>query len=99
MIREAYAAARKGDPQALPKLMAPNFRWSFGPDGENLDSALQVWRADPDYLRQMVRVLRKGCVLADVDTVTCPGFGGTSFRAGFQRTSDGWKMNYFLAGD
>lgn len=99
VIRDARTAARRGDVQALRRLMAPSFRWNFGPDGEIHDAAIQAWRTDPDYLRQMVRVLRKGCVLADVDTITCPGAGGTSFRAGFQRTSDGWKMIYFIAGD
>ena len=79
--------------------MAPSFRWNFGPDGETQDAAIQAWQADRDYLRQMVRVLRNGCFLEGLETITCPGRGGTSFRAGFQHTNDGWKMNYFLAGD
>lgn len=99
VIRNAQATARRGDTQALRKLMAPSFQWNFGPDGATHDAAIQAWRVDPDYLHQMVRVLSKGCVLADLDTISCPGAGGTRFRAGFQRTSDGWKMNYFLAGD
>lgn len=99
VIRDAEAAAQRRDTQALRTLMAPSFRWNLGPDGETHDAAVRAWLADPDYLRQMVSVLRKGCVLMDLVTISCPGAGGTSFRAGFQRTGGGWKMTYFLAGD
>lgn len=79
--------------------MAPSFRWNFGPDGESHEAAIQAWRADPDYLRQMARVLRQGCFPDGAERITCPGRGGAHFRAGFQYTREGWKMSYFLAGD
>jgi hypothetical protein len=79
--------------------MAVSFRWNFGPEGDIHDAAIRAWRADRKYLRQMARVLRNGCSLASETSITCPGRGGTDFRAGFQYSSDGWKMSYFLAGD
>jgi hypothetical protein len=98
-IRDVLGAARQRNVQVLRTFMAPGFKWNFGPDGDSADAATRAWQADPDYLRQLVRVLRTGCFLESRDIVTCPGKGGTNFRAGFERTSDGWKLTYFLAGD
>jgi hypothetical protein len=76
-----------------------DFIWSFGGDSD-ADQAIAEWKQDDKYLRALDRVLRNGCKPAqDNRQVECPGKGGTSFRAGFEKTPSGWRMSSFVEGD
>jgi hypothetical protein len=99
VIDQAGVAARTRDFETLRRLMSDHFKWNLGPDGEDVDLAINAWRRDPAYLIQMSDVLRRGCRLHDVAAIECPGKGGIGFRAGFRKTSAGWCMTHFLAGD
>jgi hypothetical protein len=106
VIAQVRQAAEQRDLPGLRKLMIREFSWSFGGD-RDADQAIEAWKEDPKYLRQLVRVLRQPC---RVDTARygsdegkrrakCPGAGNLSFRAGFIETPDGWRMEYFVEGD
>lgn len=98
VIRATADSADKRKFPALRALMVDAFTWSFGGD-VNASQAIAEWQKEPRYLREMVRVLRKGCRLVKTDEVECPGRGGLNFRAGFIKTDKGWRMNYFVEGD
>lgn len=106
IIDRVRQAAQKRDLTNLRKLMVREFIWSFGGD-RDADQAVEAWKDDPRYLREMARVLEQGCHI-DVTRygsertkhrVKCPGTGNLSFRAGFIHTPDGWCMEYFVEGD
>lgn len=98
VIQKTMEYAQKRELKKLRNLMVRKFTWSFGGD-RDADQAISEWRNDPKFLEELVQVLRKGCALQSTDRIECPGAGNDNFRAGFVKTSDGWKMEYFVAGD
>jgi len=97
-IRRVRAAAAKEDFAALRLLMVGDFQWSFGGDMD-VQQALDAWKADPKYLRNLRRVTSQTCGLITRQIVQCPIKAGASFRAGFERTPAGWRMRYFVEGE
>ena len=97
-IRAVDSAAARQDFAALEKLMIREFTWSFGGD-RDARQALDAWRADPGYLAQLRRVTTAKCAYTTPKIIECPIKAGTGHRAGFERTTDGWRMSYFVAGD
>ena len=98
VIEQVHAAAANEDFAQLRRLMVHDFQWSFGGDA-NVDQALDAWKADPKYLRGLKRVTAQQCAFIDNAIVQCPAKGHTNFRAGFGKTADGWRMQYFVEGD
>jgi hypothetical protein len=97
-IAKVHAAAAAKDLEALRALMdADEFTSSFGGDG-GVDEALKLWREDPALLAELARVTAQRCAL-DEGYVECPAKAGTGYRAGFKLTAQGWRMQWFLAGD
>lgn len=78
--------------------MDSNFRSSFGGDG-GIEEALELWKKQPDYLKNLARVTSQNCVYLYGNYIECPREAGTGFRAGFKETNGRWRMEYFLAGD
>ena len=97
-ILRVHAAAANEDFAALRLLMVRDFQWSFGGDTD-AQQALDAWKADPKYLRNLRRVTSQACGFITRQIVQCPVKAGASFRAGFERTPDGWRMRYFLEGE
>ena len=97
-IQEVHRAATNGDFAVLRKLMVRDFQWSFGGDPD-AQQALDAWKADPRYLRNLRRVTLQHCGFITPQIVQCPAGARASFRAGFERTQDGWRMRYFVEGD
>ena len=98
IIRAVGSAAARQDLAALDKLMIREFTWSFGGD-RDARQALDAWRADPGYLAQLSRATAAKCGYVTPKIIECPTKAGTGHRAGFERTRDGWRMSYFVAGD
>lgn len=98
LIRAVGSAAGRQDFAALDKLMVREFTWSFGGD-RDARQALDAWRADPRYLAQLSRATAAKCGYVTPKVIECPIKAGTGHRAGFERTTDGWRMSYFVAGD
>ena len=98
LIRAVGSAAGRQDFAALDKLMVREFTWSFGGD-RDARQALAAWRADPRYLAQLSRATAAKCGYVTPKVIECPIKAGTGHRAGFERTTDGWRMSYFVAGD
>jgi hypothetical protein len=44
-------------------------------------------------------ILGRDCVKKADQSIECPKNAGTSYRAGFKQTREGWRMIYFVAGD
>ena len=97
-ISTVGAAAARRDFVALEKLMVREFTWSFGGD-RDARQALDAWRAKRDYLTQLHRVTSRKCEFITKKVIECPVKAGTSPRAGFERTAEGWRMTYFVTGD
>ena len=91
------AAASRNYPK-LKKLMAPEFTWSFGGDG-SADQAIERWKKEPGYLRNLARVTGLKCQYRQDRYVECPINAGTNFRAGFKEVAGTWRMEYFVEGD
>ncbi len=99
-------AAERSDWTALRKSMVREFTWSFGGD-RDADQAIEAWKNDPQYARELNWVIRLGCHVdttrygdgAKASRIKCDGKGGMHFRAGFIDTAEGWKLEYFVAGD
>ena len=98
IIQQVHAAAVDEDFTLLRRLMVRDFQWSFGGDA-SVQQALDAWKADPKYLRNLKRVTAEKCGLVSRGIVQCPTKGGTNFRAGFEMTADGWRLRYFVEGD
>ena len=98
VIRAVHASAQKSDFAALRSLMVREFQWSFGGDPD-AEQALESWKADPQYMRNLARVTAQGCGFITREIIECPAKAGKGYRAGFARTPDGWRMRYFIAGD
>jgi hypothetical protein len=98
VIRSTLDAADKKALSSLRALMVDAFTWSFGGD-EDANQAIAEWKKDPKYLREMVGVLKMGCHLESATQIECTGRGGMTFRAGFIKSGQGWRMNYFVEGD
>jgi hypothetical protein len=78
--------------------MLQEFQWSFGGDADVMQ-ALDAWKTDPKYLRNLARATAQQCGFHTPQIIQCPAKARTSYRAGFERTADGWRMRYFIAGD
>jgi len=98
VIQKVTGYAKKKELSKLRALMVKEFTWSFGGDND-ADQAIDEWRQNPKYLKALVQVLKQGCDVAAPDRIECLGNGNDDFRAGFVNTSDGWRMEYFVAGD
>ncbi len=99
VIRSVQVAAKAKDYRALKALMVPEFKWSFGGDGD-ADQAIEAWKHDQEALRELSRVTRLRCsFIADTNAIQCPANEEIYYRAGFTKTSEGWRMSYFVAGD
>ena len=98
VIKTISSAAARHDFATLDKLMVREFTWSFGGD-RDARQALDAWRTKRDYLPQLHRVTSRKCGFITKRVIECPVKAGTSHRAGFERTTHGWRMTYFVAGD
>jgi hypothetical protein len=78
--------------------MIRDFQWSFGGDAD-VQQALEAWKADPKYLQHLRRVTSQPCGFITPQVVQCPLKASAGFRAGFERTPEGWRMSYFVEGD
>jgi hypothetical protein len=97
VIAQVHSAATTSNYAKLRALMIEEFSWSFGGDA-SADQAIAEWRKQPRYLRRLAEITKSGCVYRD-KYVECPANARTSFRAGFTRIGDRWKMAYFVEGD
>jgi hypothetical protein len=106
VIDRVKRAAEQHDWKALRNSMIKEFTWSFGGD-RDADQAIQEWKNLPESIRELGRVLRAACRVdttlygdgSNASRIKCDGKGGAHFRAGFIGTSEGWKFEYFVAGD
>lgn len=106
LIDRVSRAAEQHDWKTLRSLMINEFLWSFGGD-RDAGQAIQEWKNHPEYGRELSRVLRTGCHVdttryggnANASRIKCDGIGGTHPRAGFIKLPEGWKFEYFVAGD
>jgi hypothetical protein len=98
VIKTVSAAAARRDFATLDKLMVREFTWSFGGD-RDARQALDAWRDKRDYLTQLNRITSRKCEFITKTIIECPAKARTGHRAGFERTTDGWRMTYFVAGD
>jgi hypothetical protein len=106
LIDRVRRAAEQSDWTALRSSMLREFTWSFGGD-RDADQAIQEWKNRPENLRDLSRVLGSGCHVdktrygdgKNASRIKCDGKGGAHSRAGFIKTSEGWKFEYFVAGD
>ena len=96
VIAEVHIAASTSDYPKLRSLMTEEFSWSFGGEA-SADQAIAEWRKQPRYLR-LAEVTKARCSYQE-KYVECPVNAGRSFRAGFTKTGDRWKMAYFVEGD
>ncbi len=78
--------------------MAKDFLWSFGGDG-SASQAIEAWRNDPEYLKNLSRITIMKCSYTKAKCVTCPANAGTGYRAAFKKLPEGWRMISFVAGD
>lgn len=78
--------------------MAKEFLWSFGGDG-NASQAIDAWRNDPAYLKNLSRITNLKCKYTNDKRVECPANAGTGYRAVFKQLPDGWRMTSFVNGD
>lgn len=98
LISKVHVAASKKDTDALKKLMAAEFVWSFGSDGD-AEQAIQAWKANMSILKKLYHVTGRDCMEKTDHSIECPKNAGTSYRAGFKQTTEGWRMFYFVEGD
>jgi hypothetical protein len=99
IIRKVHNSAQKRDFSTLRALMVSEFTWSFGGDGD-ADQAINAWRRDPAAMRELVRITGQRCAFdSDQEKIQCPPNAGFHYRAGFEKTEQGWRMSYFVAGD
>ena len=100
VIDAVHSAATKRDFQALKDLMVQDFTWTFGYGGDrSSDDAIASWKTDPEALVALIRVTAGRCEPISEQDVQCPKDADISYRAGFTRTSSGWRLAYFVAGD
>jgi hypothetical protein len=98
VLRDVSAAAKKRNLAALRKLMVSDFMYSPGTDAD-ADRAIDFWKREKRFLPELVKVLGNGCASKDATHVACQGEGNLAFRAGFRRTDQGWRMEYFVEGE
>ena len=106
VIDRVRQGAERSDWTALRSAMIREFLWSFGGD-RDADQAIQEWKNRPEHVRELSRVLGMGCRVdttrygdgTNAERIICDGKGGMHFRAGFINKSEGWKLEYFVAGD
>jgi hypothetical protein len=98
VIERVHRAAVAKDFDSLRKYMVPEFSWSFGGDA-SAEQAIEAWKKQPGYLRQLARVTKLKCIYRKDRYVECPVGAGTNFRAGFKATDGKWRMEYFVEGD
>jgi hypothetical protein len=98
VISKVHTAAKEKDTVALKKLMVTEFVWSFGGDA-NAEQAIQAWKADKSMLKELYRATGQDCIENPDHSIECPKNAGTGYRAGFKKTTEGWRMFYFVAGD
>nr|WP_294841172.1 hypothetical protein [uncultured Methylotenera sp.] len=98
VIYKVHVAAKNQDTATLKSLMVPEFIWSFGGDG-NAEQAIQEWKTNKAYFKHLYTVTGKKCTLKPDQSVECPQSAGLSYRAGFRKTQEGWRMIYFVRGD
>jgi hypothetical protein len=97
VIARVHSAANTSNYAKLRALMIEKFSWSFGGDA-SADQAIAEWRKQPRHLRHLAEITTSRCVYRD-KYVECPANAGTSYRAGFTKIGDRWKMAYFVEGD
>jgi hypothetical protein len=98
LISKVHVAASKKDTEALKKLMVTEFVWSFGGDAD-AEQAIQAWKSDTSLFKKLYRITGRDCVEKANHSIECPKNAGTSYRAGFKKTTEGWRMFYFVVGD
>ncbi|MCV2357317.1 hypothetical protein LNV09_24495 [Paucibacter sp. B2R-40] len=98
VIAKVNREAKSQNYTNLREQMIQDFSWSFGGDA-SAEQAIETWRKQPGYLRQLSRVTGEKCVLRKDKIIECPRNAGTSFRAGFQELEGIWKFVYFVEGD
>ncbi|AKR43189.1 hypothetical protein [Methylophilus sp. TWE2] len=98
LILKVHVAASKKDTETLKKLMVTEFIWGFGGDGD-AEQAIQAWKADTSLFKKLYHVTGRDCFEKPDHSIECPKNAGTSYRAGFKKTTKGWRMFYFVGGD
>ena len=97
VIAQVHAAARTSNYPKLRALMIDEFSWSFGGDA-SADQAVAEWQKQRRYMRHLAAATKSRCAYRD-KYVECPANAGISYRAGFTKIGDRWKMAYFVEGD
>lgn len=99
LILRVHSASQRSDLSALRALMAAEFTWSFGVEGDSSrDSAIRHWKRQPEELKALSRATGATCAFVD-EIVECPRDAGIGYRAGFKQTPNRWRLIYFVAGD
>jgi len=97
VIQAVHDATAKKDYDALSRHMAKDFQWSVAGEGD-VREAMRAWKSNPKYLRNLLRVTSRPCGIRGEEIVECPAKAGKGFRAGFEKTPQGWRMTYFVEG-
>jgi hypothetical protein len=97
VIGRVHDAALARDTAGLRATMVDDFRWGLGGEG-SADTALALWAADTSKLRELARVLERGCGLEEATgEVVCPQGGAQGkAMARFKKVSGDWKFVVFL---
>ena len=98
VIDQVHRAALEKNFENLREHMISEFTWSFGGDA-SAEQAINAWKKQPGYLRQLARVTKLQCEYLKNRYVECPVRAGMNFRAGFKATEGKWKLEYFVGGD
>lgn len=96
-IHKLHVASSRGDLVALRRMMSEQFTWSFGGDSD-AKQAIDYWQQQPSELKALAKVTKTGCGWHG-EILQCPVVAGMKHRAGFRLTKQGWRMEYFVAGD
>lgn len=92
LINAIHKAAVAADFNVLRRSMMDEFVWSFGDNG-NADQAVNAWRGDRTYLRNLAHITGLRCERKG-DVVECPKNAGMGYRVGFKKTEQGRKITY-----
>lgn len=97
VIQQVLRAAQQREFTRLRALMIREFLFEFVHPSD-ADAAIEAFKENPDYLRELAAVLKQGCFAWRRSDVTCPGKGGMGLSVGFTLTPDGWRLYSFVTG-
>lgn len=102
LIQTVHRAAVSRDFDQLRQTMTADFQWSFDAAEQTADRALRNFQDQTDTwtLPALAAATANAQACGYVnDNVECPRDAGSGYRAGFARTTAGWRMIYFVAGE